>query len=424
MSIISEVQDRDIQFFELEDKIHDGENVVGCFYKNTGFINLINIHKQYDNCKGKDIDIEDFGKWHIKDITPQQEKVNIQLKLFDLSYKFDEEYDSTIATFPCTNIEWAQAICNKVGIELSSTAFPNSNMILEEQPYLSDKATYRDAIKTIAQSAGSYAKIDRDNKLYIRWFEDTTIDIDDWFELSQEPESEAINLIVLGRGSVEDNIEFPIQKPENPKELRIDDNQILYFKREEGIVPIYNQVVGFKFYPFKMRTYGLPNLKAGMKVKYKDRDGLEVKTYVMYHKITFNGGIGQNKSYSSNIESYELKETSTKHQYSGTIEKRVANTERICDKNNNQIKDIVEEQTEYENKLTQAIQDVNRLKQSVEKKVDYKREVEGITQIHITDAGKANMLMLKIKGNKTYEANLFPGDDLFPGDWVQPNMQR
>lgn len=398
MSIISEVQDRDIQGFELEDKIHDGENVVGCFYKNTGLINLINIHKEYDNYKGKDIDIEDFGRWHIEDITPQQEKVNIQLKLFDLSYKFDEEYNPTIATFPCTNIEWAEAVCNEIGVELGSTAFPNSNLLLEEQPYLPDKATYRDVIKMIAQSAGSYAKVDRDSKLYIRWFEDTTVDIEDWFELSQEPETEAINLVVLGRGSVEDNIEFPIQRPENPKELRIDENQILYFKREEGIVSIYNQVVGFKFYPFKMRTYGLPNLKAGMKVKYHDIDGLEVETYVMYHKIVFNGGIGQNKSYSSNIESYELKETSTKHQYAGTIEKRVTNTERICDKNSNEIKDIIEQQQGIKsqtNIITQTLENTTLKIENIENETNSSMEkleqrIDGLSN-QLTESGGNNI---------------------------------
>lgn len=398
MSIISEVQDRDIQGFELEDKIHDGENVVGCFYKNTGLVNLINIHKQYDSYKGKDINIEDFGKWHIEDITPQQEKINIQLKLFDLSYKFDEEYDPSIITFPCTNIEWAEAVCNKVGVEFGSTAFPNSSLVLEEQPYLPDKATYRDVIKMISQSAGCYAKVDRDNKLYIRWFEDTTVEIDDFFELSQEPETESINMIVLGRGSVEDNIEFPIQKPENPKELRIDDNQILYFKREEGIVPIYNQIVGFKFYPFKMRTYGLPDLKAGMKVKYHDIDGLEVETYVMYHKIVFNGGTGENKSYSSNIESYELKETSTKHQYAGTIEKRVTNTERICDKNSNEIKDIVEQQQGIKtqtNVITQTLENTTLKIENIENETNSKVEkleqrIDGLSN-QLTESGGNNI---------------------------------
>lgn len=352
MSIISEIEDKHIQGFELEDKIHDGENVVGCFYKNSGTINLININKQYDKYRGKEIDFEGFGRWYIDDIVPKQEKISSQLKLYDLSHRFDSEYKLSKDIFPCTNLEWAQAICTDVGLELGSTNFPNSESILNEQPYLPEKATNRDAMKMIAGSGSCFVQIGWNKKVYIRWFEDTVVNVEDWFKLSQNPETKPINVVILGRGSVEDNIKYPTVIPENPIELRIDDNQILYFNREKMIVPIYNQVNGFKFFPFKMETDGKPALRAGMKVKYNDIDGMQVETPVMYHKIQYKGGIGVEACYRSIIESYELKETNTKYEYAGSIEKRLTDAERICDKNNNQIIDIVKEQVITNNKIT------------------------------------------------------------------------
>ena len=392
MSIITDIEDKHIQGFELEDKIHDGENVVGCFYKNSGTINLININKQYDDYKEKEIEIAGFGIWYIHDIVPKQEKISSQLKLYDLSYRFDEEYDSTIVTFPCTNREWAVAICTAVGLELGNTSFPNSEFELSEQPYLPDGATYRDVIKMIAESAGCFVKIDIDKKVYIRWFEETTIEIEDWFNLSQDNETKAINVVILGRGDVEDNIKYPTETPEEPIELRIDDNEILYFNREEMIIPIYNQVNGFKFFPFKMETDGRPTLKAGMKVKYKDIDEMQVETAVMYHKIQYKGGLDSEASYRSIIESYELKETSTKYEYAGSIEKRVTNTERVCDKNNNQIYDIIEEQTTQSQKISKVEQDLV----SVTTKVS---DIEIITEEAAEKAEEANTIANELKTN-------------------------
>lgn len=400
MAIITDIEDKHIQGFELEDRIHDGENVIGCFYKNTGIINLINIHKQYDNYKGKDITIEGFGKWHIDDIVPKQEQISSQLKLFDLSYKFDTEYKLlSDDIFPCTVLAWAQAICTDVGVQLGSTSFPNSDFVLNEQPYLPEKATNRDAMKVIAGAAACFVKIENDEKVYFKWFENTTVEIEDWFELTQDIETKPVNVVVLGRGDVEDNIKYPTVTPENPVELRIDDNQILYFNREEMIVPIYNQVNSFKFFPFKMRTNGRALLKSGMKVKYTDIDGLEITTYVMYHKITYNGGTGANKSYSSNIEAYELKETSTKYEYAGSIEKRVTNAERICDKNNNEIKDIVEQQTEINDKLVEYNQDLEGFRFKIE-------EAGGINLIKNSTLEDGLNLYHTTTGTLTIEKNM------------------
>lgn len=407
MSVISDIEDKHIQGFELEDKIHDGEKVVGCFYKNSGTINLININKQYNNYKGKEIEIKDFGTWYIHDIVPKQEKISSQLKLYDLSYRFDENYDSSIVEFPCTNGEWAAAICLAVGLELGNSNFPNSEFELSEQPYLPDGATFRDAIKMIAESAGCFVQIGIDNKVYIRWFDDTTIEIEDWFSLSQDSETNPINIIILGRGDVEDNIQYPSETPENPIELRIDDNQILYFNREETIIPIYNQVNGFKFFPFKMQTVGRPSLKAGMKIQYTDIDGMQIETAVMYHKIEYKGGLDDNACYRSTIESYELKETSTNYQYSGTIEKRLSRAERITDMNNNQIIDIIEEQTIMEEKVGNIL--------------DTEGEAKG-KNIHIEDSAEEPFVDISLHGESIQEGTPTPDTPISIGN-IKGNIE-
>ena len=87
------------------------------------------------------------------------------------------------------------------------------------------------------------------------------------------------------------------------------------------------------------------------------------------------------------------------------------------------ITQLTKETSEHETKLTKQEQDINSIKQKVENTVEYKREKSGLTEIHIEDAGQADILKLEIQGNKTYEANLFPRATLYPRAGLQPNQK-
>ena len=128
-------------------------------------------------------------------------------------------------------------------------------------------------MKEIAGSSGGFAQI-IDNKLHVKWFDgENPTELADWFSLTQEEHVDPVNVVVLGRGDLEDNIVFPTETPENPHELRIDDNQVLFQLEREAIEAIYNQVNGFEYRVFNLRFIGLKNLKAGQKVRYRDIDG-------------------------------------------------------------------------------------------------------------------------------------------------------
>jgi len=71
--------------------------------------------------------------------------------------------------FPTTTAEWLQAICDKLGVPLATPTFTNSDTELDCRPYLKDGASYRDAVKEIAGSAGCFAQIIND-ELNIKWF--------------------------------------------------------------------------------------------------------------------------------------------------------------------------------------------------------------------------------------------------------------
>ena len=63
------------------------------------------------------------------------------------------------------------------------------------------------------------------------------------------------------------------------------------------------------------------------------------------------------------------------------------------------------------------------IKGIVDNVVDYKRNLEGTTEIHLEDAEKAEIITLEVKGNKTYNNYLFPSENLFPSEDLYSNME-
>lgn len=342
MPMIDGIDDRDIQKFEIDDSIISDKQIIGSFNLNMARIKLINAEKKYSNLKGQWLSTI-LGQLYVYEAPEAQGDITIELKCYDLAYKFDQTYHSTI-DFPTTVGEWLQSICDVVGVTLATPEFTNSEVELETQPFLRDEASYREAVKEIAAAAGGFAQI-IDNQLHIRWFDSGTHDIEDWFELNQEEQTDGVNVVVLGRGDLEDNIAYPKEIPEDAHELRIDDNQILLDREQDLVEPIYNQVKGFSYRIFNMRTMGLRNVKAGQKVKYIDIDHDEVTSPIMSHTLTFLGGDYNDPTrYESRISAEQINETNTNYQYAGNVIKTLRNTEAKVDKQNQQIEFVVEEQ--------------------------------------------------------------------------------
>lgn len=341
MSMIDGVSDADIQKFTIDDSIVSDNQVIGSFCLNSATIKLINLNKKYSSLKGKWVNTV-MGELFVFEAPETQGDITIELKCYDLAYKFDSEY-SLLAQFPMTVGGWLKAICDAVGVPLATPTFPNSEVELASQPYLSDGASFRDAVREIAGAAGSFAQI-IDGKLYIKWFDNATTEVEDWFNLTQEEQTEPVNVVVLGRGDLENNIMYPSVAPENPHELRIDDNQILLDREQDTIVPIYDQVVGFCYKIFSLRYIGLKNLKAGQRIRYHDIDGELVETYIMSNSLSFCGGdYNDPRAWESTVSSSQLNETSTNYQYAGSIMKSVKNTEAKVDKVEGNIQLITED---------------------------------------------------------------------------------
>lgn len=350
--MIENVLDRDILSFEIEKSCIDEKKVIGSFQKNTATIELLNPNNKYSNLKGTYISTYK-GTFYVDDISPVQEEIKIKLSCFDLTQKFETSYDNSKFLFPMSLKSWKNAICNELSIDYDDSDFPNSDYILNSEPYIKKGATYKDVIKMIAQASSCWAIIDYDDKLYFNWFNNELVEVKDWFDLTTEDEStKQVNMVVLGRGDVEDNVIYPETEPDDVKEIRIDSNDILDLDRKGMIVPIYNQVNGFKCIVFNMKTVGFLNAKVGNKISYPDLYRNQKESYIMHHVLTFLGGdYTDERNYTSQFEAVELDETNTNYVYSESIEERIDKTEITTNKLDGEIKAVTQKTTEISDDL-------------------------------------------------------------------------
>lgn len=419
--MIEGIEKKDILSFEIEKSIVEEKKVVGSFAKNSVSVELLNYDNAYSNLKGTYIKSL-FGTIYIDDIEAVQENISIKLKGYDYTQKFDEIYDITKFTFPLSLKEWRNQICNLLEVDFEDNIFPNSDVILAEKPYIREKATYRDVIKMIAQAGASYAFVDYQDVLHFAWFDSTNnVEIKDWFELTTENTViDPVNMVVIGRGDVEDNVVYPYTTPLSPKEFRIDSNEILNIDRKNMIIPIYDQVKNFKYVKYSMKTVGDFNVNMGSKIIYPDMYQNEYESYIMYQKLIFLGGdYTKKENYSIKYEAIELDETNTNYRFSESIEEKSNRTERLANKLDGIITDVVEEVGQHSLKISKVEQDVNSINQQVKQTYDFVDEASGYS-LQLIDALDTQPLNFKIEGYTKPLSYLFPSENLYPSDSLYP----
>lgn len=266
----------------------------------------------------------------------------------------------------------------------------------------------RTYLSYISEQAGGFACIGRDGKLYIKTIGEHLGELPlkyfqnfkwgDKFKVSRVRYEDGIQLFENGDAS--NNTVYINQ--EN-----------MYIVDQEQIDNIYSKLNGLEVYSFEGDSIIDPALDVG-------------DILIIDNKKVIYQGSGQyagkfKASISSKIQCKSKEETTTRTASQKTINRRV---ESRIDQAEGQITQLTSQTSEHEEKIVQHQQDIDSIKDTISNTAQYKRNAEGITQVYLKDAGKAEILKLEVRGNKTYEANLFPGTDLHPGTAIYPNARR
>lgn len=371
----------------------------------------------------------DLGTFITQDVEINDTTRIATINAMDYMLKTNIEYTSDLQ-YSNNNItlgQVAQEACNKAGITLATTDFPNVTFIVDSNQF-SQGTLIRQVISAIAQISGTVAKVRNDDKLYFI-NPKTTRTVRKVFNLSDYSETEIkrathpINLVSLGMSDIEgENVVMRDEQSillDGENSLVINDNPFAYTeaKRQQLITAIFNAVKGFEYKAFELIGQWLPYLETLDNVQIKDKAGNTYNSFLLrYYGKSPNG-------LDSEMSAPSITDATVEYQNIAGAEQVARRTELKVDKQEQTITGIIEQNSEFENQLTQVEQDIDGIKQTVSDSVTYKREISGITEIFLEDAGEAEILKLEVKGNKTYEANLFPGEDLFPSDELFANQE-
>lgn len=309
----------------------------------------------------------------------EDDEFKVKIKATDYMKKFeDNKYDGINLTYPKTMIEVLEDICQKVGVELGSTSFLNS----EKQIAVYDNTvTARTYLGYIAEQAGGFAVIGRDGKLYIKTFGKDTID----FNVDLFGDFTWGDKLKVSRVSYEDGIQNYKFGDETQATVFIDQNN-MYIVDSEQVENIYNQIKDFEVYTFEGETiidpaYDIGDILVidGKKVLYQG----EIK-----YAGKFKASINNKVQAKTEQESMQTKQTN-----SNKIKRVQSEINQIDGK----ITQLVQETTENEEKITQAQQDIDGFTQKVatkdeltEKVNELKHTIEGIT-LQAKETGGGNI---------------------------------
>lgn len=365
-----------LQSFDYECSLNTGGNILGSCELGKATLQMINESNEYSSFKGKWISTPK-GSFYIYNVEPVQEKVNIKLECYDVKYKLDTLYVSSKHSFPCTLKEWRNSIFDECELIYDNSDFPNSDLVLQTEPYVESGASNRQVISMIAQAGASFVITDENDKFYFNWFTNTVHEITDWTELTTEKEtSKAINCVVLGREGGDDYT-YPIEQPNTPVMLRINNNYILDPQDTESttdlrsttIVPIYERVNNFSFIKYSIKSEFVNNkllIKLGDKVKYVDIWGNSLVSLVMSIKLSWLGNDWENsENYSVYLSADEISETSEDFDYSKNTKEKLLEVERKTDKNAGKIEDTIKSVYDLEEKNANFTIEMDKISTSV-----------------------------------------------------------
>lgn len=428
-------EDNYLQSIDFDDERYvDGEGIIGTTVAKSLEGKFVNVdsefsveNKELQAYIGAELDdgttkYIDLGTFIVQKPDNDNVKDNTSFTSLDYMVKFNQTYKDTI-TYPCTLGQLLQNVCAQVGIVLGTKTFRNSNFLVENNQFVNNESC-REVLKAIAQMAFSWARINQDNELVLDFnlIDEPTaeFDYDEYYDLTSNEQYGPVNTIILKNSQVEgENYTVKNQDliDEAGKEiaLTISDNPFAYTQAKRSqLIQAGKELFGFKYIPFTTKTIGYIYLNCQDKIRIKNMQDKLLDSYLFNNKFSYEGSISDNK------ETSAMTETETKYQFTDTLENKlnakIARTEIIVDKANQEITAVVEKQTEYDKSLTEIKAGLGSVTSTVEEIKNFKRSKRSTNEIYITDAMEDGTLSFTAIGNESVNVVLFPLNNLYPSD--------
>ena len=301
------------------------------------------------------IKIEDNTTWYclgnflVNKIEEDEVKDVTAFEGLDYTKKFNKVYEDEIE-YPCTASALAQNVCEQCGCELGSTLFKNSDYIIEGNVFTNNESC-REVMKQIGKLAFSWVRVDWDNKIYIDFQPETTvqnenkIDNSKYYDLTTKKDIYGpINKVSIGYSMISGEQTFISDEEGIAKngeiELSILDNPLVYTQEQrESIIQSASSLLGLSYRPCEFTTIGHPWLKGNEKLEIIDMEDVSHETYPFDRTIEYFGHI------KTKIKSSAMSDTNQQYGYTGIVLKTLKNVQIVVDKVDGTITSTVENVT-------------------------------------------------------------------------------
>lgn len=201
--------------------------------------------------------------------TQSRFKSTIELKAMDNMIKLDRSYNYSKLTYPATLYQIYVDACSTCNLLPDTHNFLHKDLLIQNRP--EGDFSCRDILGFVAQLSGSFAKITRDGKVALKWYEPTGLELGIMNRDDFKPSDEEINITgIMFKESDEKTYlvgtdDYAIDLTENPL-LQQDYSKVL--------PAILNKIKEIKFNPYTVSKWqGNPAVEAGDMVRHIDVDG-------------------------------------------------------------------------------------------------------------------------------------------------------
>lgn len=362
------------------------------------------VHYDFGVKIGDTYDYITFGNYVVKDVEKQEDKQSYKITCYDKMLYSMKEYENMNITYPITIRNYINTICQHLGLTFkdANNTFANYDKQIPFELYLSyDEETgiyssldytFRDVLDELAQVTASTICINEDDdQLEIRYITDTQDTIDEEYlkdvNVNFGEQYGPINMIALARAGGSDVIHYPSAVPQNPNEIKIEDNQIMNFNDRDTYLPdIYNKLNGLQYYINDFSSTGICYYNIC------DRYNITIGENT-YSCVMFNDSIEVTQGLQENIYTDLPEESETDYTKSDTTDQRINRAYIMVNKQNQTIEALAEQ-----------VQPISATK-------------AGVSAITLENAYEGSLHYLEITGDFSL---LFPATDLYPSNTLYP----
>ena len=373
---------------------------------------------------GNSYEYLDYGNYVVYKVEELKDENRYRILCYDKMLYAMKDYENMNITYPIKVRNFINTICSQIGLTFANLndTFVNYDKEIQNELYLTTDGdslgyTYRDVLDELAEVTASIICINEaTDKLEIRYLNTTSDTIDEEYikdvNVKFGEKYGAINTIVLSRSQGTDNIYYPEILPQNPVELKIEDNQIMNWDDRNTYMPaIYNQLNGLEYYINDFESIGILYYEIGDKYSVTIGDNT-------YNCVLLNDEIEITQGLKENIYTDMPEQSVTDYT---KADKTDLKTNLIVDKQNGKIQSIVDEIGDRSQKTTTITQDIDGIESKVDELEDLTNTISELKTITITDGyAGSDILELHIYGNNSVFNYLYPRNDLYPDDTLLP----